>query len=304
MNLQHLRHFVAIAEEGHFGRAALRLHMAQPPLSQSLARLEASLGFRLVDRTRRSVALTPAGQVFLREVRPAILQIDCAARLAGKASGGILDRIEVGFVSSALGDVIPRAVRELAIVEPDAHVGLQEMSTDQQLDLLRHGRLDVGFIYSSVRRETDVDTCLVRRSKPMAAIPAGWPLARRRRLTLSDLADMPLIVVPQSERPKMRAALAAACERCGIVPRIAQEIVSGHTTISLVGAGIGMAFANDAMAQQGHRGVAFRPIDGLPPEFALELSMAWLARFASPRHEAAVGALRRAFAKDATQPAE
>lgn len=291
MNLQHLRHFLVLAEELHFGRAALRLHIAQPPLSQSLARLEASLGFQLFERTRRSVLLTDAGAVFLREVRPALAQLERAVQLAEKANAGQLLKLNLGFASGALTEALPRTMRAIEGSMPDTEIALHELTTTQQVDGLLDGSLDAGLIFEYLRHETDIHARVIARYAPFVAIPAAWPLSRKKRLTLRDMADLPFIVFPPDQDPIMYYLLIAECQRHGFSIKIKQTITRIRTMIGLVSAGIGVALVDQASAEQGYPGVVFRPIDGLPPEFTSELSLAWLAQPATPIHEAALLAL-------------
>lgn len=297
MNLQHLRHFIAIAEERHFGRAARRLNMAQPPLSQSLARLEASLGYRLLERTRRDVSLTRAGETFLREVRPAMQQLDRAVRLAKRASTGVLEHMKLGFVSSGLADAIPATVRILRDLVPDVRIQFQEMPSEEQLEQLLAGELDVGFIYSSGAQHGDLRTRVIRRYGFWASLPSEWPLAHKERLVLRDL-DGPPLILPSDDKSAVGPWLRDACRRQGFSLNVAQEISRSQTTISLIAAGIGMSLADDAIARQGFSGVTFRRIEDLPQDLKLELSMAWLDHSATPAQEKLLVSLADALAAD------
>ncbi|MET0378226.1 MAG: LysR substrate-binding domain-containing protein [Spongiibacteraceae bacterium] len=285
MNLQQLRHFIAIAEERHFGRAAERLHIAQPPLSQSLVRLETSIGFRLIDRTRRSVALTPAGEIFLRELRPVMMQLDRAVRMATRANEGHLSTINLGFVSGAIIEAVPTLLRVLEEQLPDAEVTLHEMPTQMQIQALLDGSLDLGLVYSHRTQGLALQTRVIARYGMQAAIPESWPLAQKERLHMSDLKDVPMILVPYEDRSDLRAIFFAECQRHGFEPLVRHEVTRGRTVLGLVSAGQGMALGGDAEARQGYPGVAFRPLDGLPPNFSLELSIAWPSTHALQEHE-------------------
>jgi DNA-binding transcriptional LysR family regulator len=289
MNLQQLRHFIAIAEELHFGRAAERLHIAQPPLSQSLARLEASLGFMLVSRTRRSVTLTAAGEAFLRELRPAMRQIDRAVLAAAAAHAGHMKKVNVGFVSSAITEALPRMIGAIERAMPETEVVLHELPSNIQLGRLLEGALDIGLSYAHHLGEADILTREVARYALLLAIPAEWPLARKRRVAFTDLAGHPFILFPPELRPDLHAMLNAECERHGFSLQVKHEIGRTRTMIGLVRAGQGMALVDESQALLGYPGVVFKRLDAFPPFLAtmrMSLSMAWHRRAATPHYDA------------------
>jgi DNA-binding transcriptional LysR family regulator len=282
MNLQHLKHFVVLAEELHFGRAAQRLHIAQPPLSQSIARFETAIGLKLFERTRRSVALTAAGAALLVEVRPALLQIDRGVRMARKAEGGGPERITLGFVSSSAQIVLPHVIRAIEENWPEAEIRLSELPTADQLQRLLDGTLDVGLFHAAEGLHADLRTSPVTTDTPVVALPAKWPQARKRSLHIRDLKDLPMLLFPQHVRPDMHALIEMSCQRFGFKPRVAHEVMTTSATLGLVAAEMGLGFTTGTTAHVGHPGVVFRPIAGMPSDFVQNLSLVWLARTPKP----------------------
>jgi DNA-binding transcriptional LysR family regulator len=294
MELRHLRHFVAVAEELHFGRAARKLRMAQPPLSQSIQRLEESLGAKLLDRSSRVVHLTPAGAALLAEAR-GILERSEAAELAVKrAASETSTVVSVGFVPMTSTPALPQAMREFRRRWPRIEVELRERATLAQLQNLRRGNLDLALIVGG----HDVEGLAVEpigRFGPVAVVPKHWALARRRSVRLAELKDMPLVLFPQQLKPAYFAELASACRRAGFVPKVAQRVGQPYTMLSLVAQEIGIGFVPAAARHLSVDGVVFVPVRDLPEEtFDTFVAMAWVDRVLPP-HLAELAALIRQF---------
>jgi DNA-binding transcriptional LysR family regulator len=293
MELRHLRHFVAVAEELHFGRAARRLRMAQPPLSQSIQRLEESLGARLLDRSSRGVHLTPAGAALLAEARD-ILERSEAAELAVKRAASETSTVaSVGFVPMTSTPALPQAMREFRRRWPRIEVELREQATVLQLQNLRRGDLDLALIVGS----QDVEGLAVEsigRFGPVAVVPKHWPLARKRSVRLAELKDMPLVLFPQQLKPAYFAELASSCRRAGFVPKVAQRVGQPYTMLSLVAQEMGIGFVPAAARHLGVDGVVFVPVRDLPETFDTSVAMAWVDRVLPP-HLAELVALIRQF---------
>src|SRR5687767_2086529 len=186
MELRHLRYFVAVAEELHFGRAAVRLHVSQPPLSQQIKALEEELGVQLFQRTRRHVELTDAGRALLPEARAALEQAERAQRVAREAGAGARGRLVIGFVTSASYSVLPAAVRALRRAWPSVEVTLREMVPSAQLEALEWREIDVGLLRPPVD-DARVEVEVVLEEPLLVALPARSALARKRGLALGDL---------------------------------------------------------------------------------------------------------------------
>jgi DNA-binding transcriptional LysR family regulator len=295
VDLHHLRHFIAVAEELHFGRAARRLNMAQPPLSQSIRRLEASLGVPLFERSRRHVALTPAGTVLLVEARRTLEQADHAMRMTRRAGAGEAASLAVGFVSRALFCGLPRGVRQFREDWPGASVRLDELPSIQQVDALRRGDLDIGVLYAPIDGLQDLAVRTLERSHFVAVVPSTAGLARRRSIRLAELANEPFVVAPQAASPHLQANVLAACRHAGFSPRVAQESLHEHAMLSLVAGGIGVALM-PATARSIHvDGVSFIKVSDLPSYLYSELVMAWLPQAESPALKALVASLGKAM---------
>lgn len=277
LNLRHLRYFAVVAEERHFGRAARRLHIAQPPLSRQIQDLEAELGFPLFDRSRRQVELTPAGAVLLRHLRGVFDALDLAVHQARRASAGELGRVVVGYLSSLAYSGIIELIRGFRAQFPSVELSLREMSPQQQVDALKDGHIDVGFVRAPLDDASLASEC-VRREPLVVALPADHPLVARKRISLSLLADEPFVLFPRHRGPGFFDHIMGLCRQAGFSPRIVQE--APHLDIvSLVAAGFGVAILPESVRNIRRKGFALRPIVGSP---SADLLMAWRADDTSP----------------------
>lgn len=262
MELRDCRCFLAVAEELHFGRAAARLGMAQPPLSQRIKALEEELGAHLFDRTSRSVALTPAGEAFWREARILLEQAERAGQTARRVGLGLAGRLTVGFVNPAMDAFLSEALAAFREVAPDVELALREMSTREQAQALAADRLDIGFVRYAGQDIPGADVTVISREPYIVAVPVGHALARARRIVLSGLDGEPMILPPRETLPALREAMAKALARAGAAPVTVQEAASKFTTLSLVAAGVGLALLPASVRVWRRAGVVFRDIDG------------------------------------------
>jgi DNA-binding transcriptional LysR family regulator len=270
MELRHLRYFAAVAEERHFGRAARRLHMAQPPLSRQIRDLEEELGLQLFERSRRRVELTPAGEVLQERVRRIFAELERAVDDARRASLGETGRVAVGYVSSLAYSGIAPLLRDFRARHPDIEVSLRELPPQLQLDALKDGSLEVGFLRSPIEDE-NVETRCLRRERLMVALPANHPLAHRGRIALTELAREPFVMFPRARGPTFFDHLITLCRAAGFSPRIVQEAPQ-LDLVSLVVAGFGVALLPESMRALGRTELALRPIVGNP---TTELLVVW-----------------------------
>jgi len=255
--LRLVRYFVAVAEELHFGRAAHRLRMAQPGLSQQIRSLEEQLGVRLLDRTSRQVKLTPAGALLLDEGRRLLAQAERTADHVRRAGLGQVGRITAAAIGSATYDILPRLLREHRKRFPDVEVALREMSTPAQVQALRSGEIDVGLL--RVPADTaDLVVHTVREDRMALMLPEAHPLARKKRILLRSLAKEPLILFPTSPRPSWADTVIAACREAGFEPAVAQEAMESATVVSFVAAGVGIAIVPEGLKALARPGVVFR----------------------------------------------
>jgi DNA-binding transcriptional LysR family regulator len=241
MELRHLRFFLVLADELHFTRAAARLRVAQPHLSQEIRRMERELGVLLFRRTRRRVELTAAGDAFRAGAATVWTALDEAVESARCAARGEIGRLVVGFVGSAAYSPFPEAVRRFRAECPGVRLLLEELSTVQQLEALRRGTIDVGLMRATSLEEPGLVLEVIRREPFVVALPVGHPCARRRGLRLADLAEEQWIAFEQTAGPGLHAQLVTACETAGFSPRIAQTAPHVPTIMSLVAGGLGVA---------------------------------------------------------------
>ena len=279
--LRQLRYFVAVAEEMHFGRAARRLHMTQPPLSQAIQALEAQLGTPLFSRTRRSVALTAAGQTLLPEVQRLLQQVEGLASLAQSAAAGESGRLSIAFVPMADYSVLPSALREFRAALPSVHLDLQEATTDVQIDLLASGRIDVGFLLPPLPDKLNVDVdYLPLTSEPLVlALPEGTATTKTK-MSLKRCADLPLIIFPRRMSPAFHDLILGCLRDAGLSPRIGQEAIQMQTIVSLVSAGMGFALVPQSVSNMKRQGVEYRAMQETSPW--VEIGLAWRRDNASP----------------------
>lgn len=255
--LRLIRYFVAVAEELHFGRAAARLHVAQPGLSQQIQSLERRLGVKLLERTSRQVRLTPAGSLLLGEGRRLLADTERVVDRVRRTGRGEIGRVTLAAIGSATYDVVPRLLRAHRSRYPDAEVVLREMSTPAQVQALRNGEIDVGLLRVPADTTALVEHT-VREDRMAVMLPDTHPLARRRRIPLRALAREPLILFPASPRPSWADTVVAACREAGFEPVVAQEAMESATVVSFVAAGVGIAIVPEGLKVLARPGVAYR----------------------------------------------
>ncbi len=281
VELRQLRYFVAVAEEMHFGRAARRLHMTQPPLSQAIQALEAQLGTPLFSRTRRSVALTAAGQTLLPEVQRLLQQVEGLASLAQSAAAGESGRLSIAFVPMADYSLLPTALREFRTALPSVHLDLQEATTDIQIELLASGRIDIGFLLPPLpdKLKAEVDYLPLTSEPLVLALPEGTATTKTR-MSLKRCADLPLIIFPRRMSPAFHDQILACLRDAGLSPRIGQEAIQMQTIVSLVSAGMGFALVPQSVSNMKRPGVEYRAMQEISPW--VEIGLAWRRDNTSP----------------------
>jgi DNA-binding transcriptional LysR family regulator len=242
LELRHLRYFVAVAEELHFGRAARRLHMAQPPLSQQIRRLEELVGSPLLTRTSRRVALTPAGQTFLERSRRLLAQAQADLDEAGRIGRGEEGRLDVGFIASAIPLGITDRIRAFRDRYPAVHVQLHEGFTSQIVERVLARDIDMGIV-RDIEPDPSLEITALATEGFVAVLPAGHPLAGRPELDAALLRDEPFVFYPRSAGEQAYLRNLAPCRAAGYEPRVVQEGTSWVTLLHLVGAGLGVTIA-------------------------------------------------------------
>ncbi|WP_424950917.1 LysR family transcriptional regulator [Deinococcus sp.] len=271
VELRHLRHFIALAEEGHFGRAAERVFVVQQALSSSIRSLEDDLGVSLVLRTTRRVQLTPAGEVFLTSARATLNTLSQGSERARQAARGEVGRLGVGFVSGLAFGGLPDIVRRFREEFPSVAVDLRELTAQEQEAALRAGDIDVGLMLLPVR-DPSFDTLALWRQELVAALPSSHPLSRKRRLQIADLAGEPFVFFPRLVRATYFDQVMRWCAAAGFTPRIVQEAIEVPTLLSLVAAGLGVFLPIRFFSQVSLPGVTYRPVVGAP---TVEIVATW-----------------------------
>lgn len=248
MDLRQLRYFVAVAEERHFRRAADRLHMSQPPLSQQIAALEAELGTVLLQRDRRSVRLTAAGEAFLRRARALLDQAAQAATEARRIGRGEVGRLVVGFMSAAMLSRFPALLDRFRAGNPDVTIELVQLPPQEQIAAVANGRIDVGFLSIAPSRpridieRVDLDVERVWEEELVAALPAGHRLAGRTVIPLRSLASDTFITLPRTPETGHHDQVVRLCaSRGGFRARIGQEVEQLPVALTLIASGFGVS---------------------------------------------------------------
>ncbi|EMC2776146.1 LysR family transcriptional regulator [Pseudomonas aeruginosa] len=275
MELRHLRYFIAVAEELHFGRSAERLGISQPPLSQQIQALEEEIGARLFERTNRRVELTDAGRLFLDESRQVLAQVDKAVLLARRAHLGELGELKIGFTSSApFTSTIPSSIHAFRKAYPDVHLDLQEMSSRQVLKALLEESLQVGVIRPLALPDA-VHWVELFREPLVAVLRADHPLAAGSEdgLAIAALAEEPFVFFPRSYGTGLYDQVIALTRQAGFSPRIAQEASEAMTIIGLVSAGLGVSILPASFRRTRVDGVVYRTLSD--PEATTAV---WLVR--------------------------
>ncbi|HCR1282180.1 TPA: LysR family transcriptional regulator [Pseudomonas aeruginosa] len=275
MELRHLRYFIAVAEELHFGRAAERLGISQPPLSQQIQALEEEIGARLFERTNRRVELTDAGRLFLDESRQVLAQVDKAVLLARRAHLGELGELKIGFTSSApFTSTIPSSIHAFRKAYPDVHLDLQEMSSRQVLKALLEESLQVGVIRPLALPDA-VHWVELFREPLVAVLRADHPLAAGSEdgLAIAALAEEPFVFFPRSYGTGLYDQVIALTRQAGFSPRIAQEASEAMTIIGLVSAGLGVSILPASFRRTRVDGMVYRTLSD--PEATTAV---WLVR--------------------------
>lgn len=272
MELRHLKYFVVVAEELHFGRAAEKLSISQPPLSQQIQQLEREVGARLFHRTSRQVELTEAGRVLLVEARQILKAVDQATSDVKRAARGELGRIGIGFVASATYDILPDILRRFRSEYQEIALDLVEMHSAEQGAALRDRRIDIAFSRPPLV-DDDLVTEAVSAEDLVVAVAESHPLARRGpEVRLADLADQPFILYPRNPLPSYADFVIRACEAAGFSPSIAQETLQMQTALSLVSAGLGVTLVPASVQKLGRSGVEYLRLAPPAPSTLLSIS--------------------------------
>lgn len=279
MDLRQLRHFATVAQELHFGRAAEKLGMTQPPLSQSIQALEEEIGVRLFDRTKRTVTLTAVGAQWRPYVQRVLAEAGALPAVAKRLSRGEVGALRLSFVSIADYHVLPLLIGRYKTAYPEVEVSLKESTSDLQIADLLEGTIDAGFIIPpQMQLPAPLSYRPLVREPLIAAIPEAWLKSRRirgrqNRLSLANIAQEPLILFPRRSAPAFHDVITGFYAQQGHAPIIGQEAIQMQTIISLVSAGLGIALVPQSLQNLGRPGVRYLSFTEKAPE--IETGLVW-----------------------------
>jgi DNA-binding transcriptional LysR family regulator len=293
MELRHLRYFVAVGEDQHYGRAARRLRVAQPALSRQIQDLEEEVGFKLFERLPRGVKLSAAGKLFLEDARRILQEVSEAAARAGRVARGHSGTLRVGFTENASWrGVVPKSFRRFRELQPDVELQLQLSTSLGQLEAIRSGRLDAGFVFNMPKAEPELDQLPVAMQRIELAVPKGHPLTKLKKLRLRDLTDAPFVWFPRRESPAVYDRLMRECYRGGLKsPRIVQEGLNEAIILSLVSHGMGVGWVMGTARWRCPENVVILSIVDL--NMPMALALAWRKDNTSPLLARFIGEVQR-----------
>lgn len=277
MELRHLRYFIAVAEELNFGRAAIRLRISQPPLSQQIRQLEEELGVKLFERNKRQVRLTEEGKRIVVEAQQILGQVDHFLSVTSKVSAGTIGRLLVAG-QAVLNEMLVQTLRVFVQQYPGVHIQLHFMNTAQQVELLREEQLDIGFLHLPVEY-SDLTLEPIKREPLWLALPKGHALERQKNVKLASLAQQPFIMFARRSNPGLHDVIVAACRNAGFSLNVVHEVDNSIAAMTLVSAGLGLAFCSPTWRKL-WPDVTFRPFREAVP--ALEYAVAYRRGAQSP----------------------
>lgn len=259
METRHLRYFLTVAEELHFGRAAERLHIGQPGLSQQIQDLESDLGVRLFDRTSRRVTLTYAGKTLVEEGRRAMVQLKQAEALTQLAGNGEVGLLRIALTESANHAILPNLLRNFRQRYPHVELVIHRMTSQAQIDALRVGELDAAILRTPINLD-GLANRVILHDRLGLLLPKKHPLAARKTISLGALRNVPLILYPAAPRPSWADFVVNSCVQAGFKPRIAHELNDSATAISFVAAGLGVTVVPESLSGLVRPGIVYRRV--------------------------------------------
>ena len=270
-DLRHVACFLAVVEHGSFRQAARHLNIAQPALSRTLRNLEEGLGALLISRDRRRLELTPAGRVFAAGGARLLREAADLAHNAARADKGLLGQLRVSYTDFAIAGALPDIVNAFRATFPDISVTFTPGVTATQIDALREGRIDAGFLTGPIDLPF-LQTHTVQRDHMVAVLPAGHRLAEQRRVALGDLADEGFVLGASERWSHFHTHVTHVCQGAGFLPRLAQEAADSEAILGLVAAGIGVTLSIESIARRPRRGIVMRRLVGDPYEIPTVLA--------------------------------
>lgn len=292
MDLRHLRYFVCVAEERNIGRAALRLHISQPPLTRQIQQLEEQLGVQLFRRTHRGVELTDAGRVFYDDARNILGMTERAIERSSKAAQGLLGRVDLAIFGSGIFGVIPRLIRAFRESHPEVSIFLHNMVKDEQIDALHGRRITLAF--NRLMRPIDGLVSETLLTEPLyVALPSDSPLVARTAVTLQELEKVPLVLYPTGSRPSFIDRVHELCRSCGFAPLVAQEVGDVVHAVALVATGFSVTLVPQSATAMALPGISYRPLHH-PSQPRVDLCCIYRADDDSPILQSLLTSMRKA----------
>ncbi|MBN4053399.1 LysR family transcriptional regulator [Haliea sp. AH-315-K21] len=282
-DLRKLRQFIAVAEELHFGKAAIRLHMSQPPLSRSIHQIEKDLQVELFVRHPHGVELTNEGEVFLNEARNILLTVERAYERTLQAKRGEIGRLVIGYHGSTVFDLLPRLIARFKQKFPQAQIDMHNMNKNEQLLNLRNHSIHIGII-RHVNDEPGITTHIITKEPIYVAVSNRHSLATAKSIAMKSLATEPLIVFPQANRPSFADQTISECRKSGFIPNVVQETEDAVSALVLVSAGLGISLVPHSACNIKIPDVTFIPLNN--PKFRVELCCIHLTERRAPVLEA------------------
>jgi DNA-binding transcriptional LysR family regulator len=294
MELRQLHYFVTVAEELHFGKAADRLQITQPALSKQIASLEKALGVQLLARTKRTVQLTPAGQVFFEQAQQLLSQAEATIQLTQRTDRGDVGQLAIGFTATAVHTVMPQIVYDFRQNYPNVEISITELATEAQVAALNQDKLDLAFLHPPIdARGIELHPILVEEF--VAVLPQQHPLLKYDRIPLEAFANEPLIIHPRYEGPALYDGFVQVCQAAGFQPKIVKETISLQTRVCWVAMGMGITFVSSELQFLVGRNVVCRPLETCP--IHLKLAAAWRQNASNPTLRAFIKVLQEKISK-------
>jgi len=303
MDFNQIRCFLVLAEMLHFGRASRAVGMAQPHFSRAVAKLEEELGVRLFERTSRRVELTAAGTAFGEEARAILAAEERARQFARNAARKAGGRLRIAFVSAALYRTLPAAIRSLREADPEIGFDIREATTNEQVDLIEAGRIDLGLGHPPVEARQRLVVEILSEDRFDAVLPAGHPLARKRQVSFAGLAKEPMVLFPEEQGPALYATIRDQCRLMGHPLQVAATASRLHSQLSLVSAGLGIGLAPVQSGSLAISGTVRRRIEPYPASLSLSLAALYDPRNRSPALSRALEILKAMGAAGQASPA-
>ncbi|WP_221797117.1 LysR substrate-binding domain-containing protein [Oceanobacter mangrovi] len=291
MDLKQLKYFIAVAEEANIGRAALKLHISQPPLTRQIQQLEEHLGVQLFVRTPKGVELTEAGQLLLEEARNINALVELATDRTRKAGQGELGQLDVGIFGSAIFDTIPKLLQAFRRKHPEVNVVLHTMDKSKQIDALRQRRINIGF-NRVLAPLPDIVSEVIATEQLFIAVSEHSPLAQFDSLPFDTLGKEPFIAFPNTGRPNFVDKVFNICQEQGFLPRVSQEVGDAVTAVALAASNFGICLVPASATSLKLPGIIYKPIHDLPASAKVDLSCVYLKDNQSPLLQSFLATIR------------